>query len=216
MSGGFAAQRDRMVDRQIAERGVRDPLVLDAMRRVPREAFVPERERTEAYRDHPLPIAGGQTISQPYVVALMVEALGLGGGEKVLEVGAGSGYAAAVVAEIADEVFAIERIGELAVAARANLADQGYANAHVIHADGTKGLPEEAPFDAILVSARTPTAPARLLEQLAPGGRMVVPVGLGVAAQSLMRITRVSEDDYRADDLGEVWFVPLIGEEESR
>lgn len=205
-----------MVQTQIAERGVRDPLVLEAMRHVSREVFVPQRERAEAYRDHPLAIAGGQTISQPYVVALMVEALGLGGGEKVLEVGAGSGYAAAVVAEIAGEVFAVERIGELAATAQANLAAQGCANVHIVHADGTKGLPEEAPFDAILVSARTPTVPATLLEQLVSGGRIVVPVGSGVAAQNLLRITRVSEDDYRTEDLGEVWFVPLVGEEETR
>ena len=151
--------RRDMVSRQMVSRGVRDPLVLDAMRKVPREAFVPAHLRADAYADRPLPIAEGQTISQPYIVAYMIEALNLKGGEKVLEIGTGSGYAAAVLAEIAGKVYTIERVGNLAQKAASNLIDAGYQNVHVLHADGTKGWVEEAPFDAILVSAGAPFVP---------------------------------------------------------
>ena len=206
-------RRRDMVSDHIYARGVRDIAVLEAMGRVPREKFLPAALRELAYDDRPLPIAGGQTISQPYIVAYMVEALALRGGEKVLEIGAGSGYAAAVMAEIAEDVFTIERIGELAEKAAAHLADAGYKNVHVRHADGTQGWAEEAPFDAILVSAGAPEVPASLKRQLKVGGRMVIPVGLSNLAQELIRITRVSETAFDREDLADVRFVPLIGEE---
>ena len=206
-------QRERMVAEQIAARGVRDTLVLDAMRKVPREAFVPENLREAAYEDSPLPIAAGQTISQPYIVAFMVEALALTGGEKVLEIGAGSGYAAAVLAEIAETVFTIERVGQLAEKAAAHLADAGYENVHVLHADGTRGWAAEAPFDAILVSAGGPDVPESLIDQLAVGGRMVIPVGRDKRSQELIRVTRRENGQYDREDLADVRFVPLIGEE---
>ncbi|GAB4229425.1 MAG: protein-L-isoaspartate(D-aspartate) O-methyltransferase [Methyloligellaceae bacterium] len=209
----FSKQRERMVEHHIYARGVRDPRVLDAMRKVPRELFVPEHMREFAYEDTPLPIGEGQTISQPYIVAYMVEALALEGDEKVLEIGAGSGYAAAVLGEIAKEVYAIERIKELAERAGENLRKAGYDNVHVRHDDGTKGWSEHAPYDAILVSAGAPEVPETLKKQLAVGGRMVIPVGPDPKAQELIRITRVAEDRYDREDLADVRFVPLIGEE---
>jgi len=207
------SRRKAMVSDHIYARGVRDVLVLEAMGRVPREKFLPASLREHAYEDRPLPIAGGQTISQPYIVAYMVEALNLRGGEKVLEIGAGSGYAAAVMAEIAAEVYTIDRIGELAEKAASSLADAGYHNVHVRHADGTQGWAAHAPFDAILVSAGAPDVPKSLKEQLKVGGRLVIPVGRDSFVQELIRITRVSEADYDREDLADVRFVPLIGEE---
>jgi protein-L-isoaspartate(D-aspartate) O-methyltransferase len=206
-------RRERFVREQIEARGVRDPLVLKAVRKVPRELFVPEHIRDEAYADSPLPIGGGQTISQPYIVAFMVEALALQGGEKVLEIGAGSGYAAAVLAEIAGEVFTVERIGQLAERAATNLADARYDNVHVRHADGTEGWSDHAPFDAILVSAGGPDIPKSLLHQLKIGARMVIPVGSDPRAQELIRVTRLDEDEYEREDIADVRFVPLIGKE---
>lgn len=205
--------REQLVARQVEARGVRDPLVLAAMRKVERELFVPERFRGKAYADSPLPIGVGQTISQPYIVAFMVEALALRGGEKVLEIGAGSGYAAAVLSEIAHEVFTIERIGQLAETAAANLAAAGCDNVRVRHADGTQGWEDEAPFDAILVSAGAPDIPKTLRRQLAVGGRMVIPVGSDQRAQELVRITRVDESEFEQEDIADVRFVPLIGKE---
>jgi protein-L-isoaspartate(D-aspartate) O-methyltransferase len=202
-----------MVQRQIHARGVRDELVLNAMRKVKREAFVPEDFRQHAYEDRPLPIAANQTISQPYIVAYMVEALALKGGEKVLEIGAGSGYAAAVLAEIAGQVYTVERIGQLAEKAATALMDQGYDNVHVLHADGTRGWDEFAPFDAILVSAGAPSVPESLKAQLAPGGRLVVPVGTNPLAQELIRVTRREKGQFDREDLADVRFVPLIGNE---
>src|SRR5665647_572343 len=155
----FASLRAEMVDRNIAARGVRDDLVLEAMRKVPRELFLPENLREFAYQDSPLPIAGEQTISQPYIVAFMAEALMLKGDEKILEIGAGSGYAAAVLSEIAANVYTVERLGQLADKAAATLADLGYDNVHVLHGDGTRGWPEHAPYDAIVVAAGGPTIP---------------------------------------------------------
>ena len=207
------AERRLFVERQIEGRGVRDSLVLEAMRAVPREKFVPHGLAVEAYDDTPLPIGSGQTISQPYIVAFMVEALGLVGGEKVLEIGAGSGYAAAVLAQIAGDVYTIERIGALAAQANENLAGAGYHHVHVRHADGTQGWAEQAPFDAILVSAGAPDVPSTLLHQLKIGGRMVVPVGDNPRSQELVRITRTGDDDFEQEDIADVRFVPLIGKE---
>ncbi len=210
---GFSELRHQMVERQIEARGVRSRNVLEAMRRVPRELFVPENMREFAYEDSPLPIDAKQTISQPYIVAFMIEGLALEGGEKVLEIGSGSGYAAAVLAEIAGEVYTIERIEELATHAAATLADLGYQNVEVIHADGTLGLPEQAPFDAIVVTAGGPEVPDTLKKQLKVGGRMLIPVGVSREIQELVRITRLSENEYREEDLADVRFVPLVGEE---
>ena len=209
----FPSLRKRMVERDIAARGVRDELVLDAMRKVPRELFLPKNLREFAYEDSPLPIAGEQTISQPYIVAFMTEALMLKGGEKVLEIGAGSGYAAAVLSEIAANVYTVERLGPLAKKAAETLAEFGYDNVHVLHGDGTRGWPEHAPYDAIVVAAGGPQVPESLKEQLKIGGRLVIPVGADQRSQELVRVTRVSASEYRSEDIADVRFVPLIGEE---
>ncbi len=209
----FRTQRERMVADQIEGRGVRDPLVTAAMRAVPREYFVAHHRRDEAYEDYPIPIGAGQTISQPYIVGYMIACLNLEGGEKVLEVGAGSGYAAAVLSRIAREVYAIERIDSLAHLAVANLKTAGCTNVHVRCADGSKGWPEAAPFDAILVSAGAPKAPQPLLDQLAIGGRLVIPIGDDPRTQDLVRITRKGETVFASETLTGVRFVPLIGAE---
>lgn len=210
----YAARRRRMVERQIAARGVTSPLVLRAMERVPREAFVPEALREFAYDDTPLPIAEGQTVSQPFIVALMTEALGLDqGAKRVLEVGTGSGYAAAVLAAIADEVVSIERHEPLVRIARENLGRANIVNVEVVHGDGTKGCPERAPFDGIVVAAGGPRVPETLREQLKIGGRLVIPVGPALRLQTLLRITRTGPDTYEEEDLGAVQFVPLVGRE---
>jgi len=209
----FPSRRQKMVERDIAARGVRDELILDAMRKVPRELFLPEKLREFAYEDTPLPIAGEQTISQPYIVAFMAEALTLKGGEKVLEIGAGSGYAAAVLSEIAANVYTVERLGPLAEKAAALLSELGYDNVHVLHGDGTRGWPEHSPYDAIVVAAGGPQVPESLKEQLKIGGRLVIPVGADQRSQELVRVTRVSADEYRSEDIADVRFVPLIGEE---
>jgi protein-L-isoaspartate(D-aspartate) O-methyltransferase len=206
-------KRLRMVERQIAARGIHDPRVLDAMRRVPREIFVPVDRRDLSYEDRPVSIGAGQTISQPYIVAAMIEALQLKPGEKLLEIGGGSGYASAVAAEIAGQVFSIERIPELAQAAKENLAAAGIGNVTVRCGDGTEGWQEEQPFDAILVSAGAPEAPQTLLHQLKIGGRMVVPVGNDPTAQDLVRITRTGAETFSRVYLTSVRFVPLIGRE---
>src|SRR5690242_6896867 len=202
-----------MVDLQIARRGVRSPRVLEAMRTVPREAFLPEPMREFAYEDAPLPIAEGQTISQPYIVALMTDALALEGGEKVLEIGTGSGYAAAVLSRIARSVYTVERIGQLAEKAASALADLGYRNVHVLHGDGTRGWPDHAPYDAIVVAAGGPEVPESLKAQLKVGGRLVIPVGENRRVQELVRVTRTSTDRYETEDIADVRFVPLVGEE---
>jgi protein-L-isoaspartate(D-aspartate) O-methyltransferase len=180
----FAKLRREMVERAIAARGVRSEPVLAAMRSVPREAFLPRQLREFAYEDSPLPIEEGQTISQPYIVAFMTEALALEGGEKVLEIGTGSGYAAAVLAEIADDVYTVERIGQLAEKAASALADLGYANVHVLHGDGTRGWPDHAPYDGIIVAAGGPKVPDALKEQLKIGGRLVIPRSKNTRARS--------------------------------
>ncbi len=209
----FDERRREMVEKQIAGRGVRAPEVLRAMGRVRREGFIPSYLGEFAYADAPLPIEEEQTISQPYIVAFMIEALDLKGGERVLEIGTGSGYAAAVLAEIADEVYTIERHARLAETAEKRLREHGYTNIHVRCGDGTLGWPEAAPFDAIVVAAGGPTVPESLAEQLAIGGRMVIPVGETVGLQHLKKIIRVAENEYEEQDLGGVRFVPLIGEE---
>jgi protein-L-isoaspartate(D-aspartate) O-methyltransferase len=209
----FASRRLDMVDRQIAARGVRSDLVLEAMRKVPREVFLPLSLREFAYEDSPLPIAEGQTISQPYIVAIMADALLLKGGEQVLEIGTGSGYAAAVLAEIAANVYSVERIGQLAEKAAVMLAELGYENVHVLHADGTQGWREHAPYDAIVVAAGGPKIPVPLQQQLKVGGRLVIPVGTEVRAQELVRVTRISDTEFRREDLADVRFVPLLGKE---
>ncbi len=205
-------EQRRMVDDQLARRGIKDPLVLDAFRRVPRHEFVPPEAVAHAYDDSPLPIGDGQTISQPYVVAITVEKLGLQGHERVLEIGTGSGYAAAILGGIAREVVTIERIAGLAMIATERLARLGFANVHVHCADGTLGWPASAPYEAICVAAGAPRPPRALLDQLAIGGRLVLPHG-PLDSQRLVRITRRDEVTYGEEDLGEVRFVPLVGSE---
>jgi protein-L-isoaspartate(D-aspartate) O-methyltransferase len=209
----FTAQRRGMVEHHIAARGVRSESVLRAMRAVRREEFLPPSLREFAYEDSPLPIASGQTISQPYIVAFMIEALLLKGGEEVLEIGTGSGYAAAVLAEIAKNVYSVERIGQLAEKAATTLAKQGYHNVHVMHGDGTRGWPEHAPYDAIVVAAGGPKVPEALQTQLKVGGRLVIPIGTTPRAQELVRVTRVSSTEFRREELADVRFVPLLGKE---
>ncbi len=209
----FARRRAAMVEMQIAARGVQDRRVLDALRAVPREQFVPEALRDRACDDEALPIADGQTISQPYIVALTAEGLGLQGGETVLEIGTGSGYAAAVLARLAAEVYTVERIDHLAVAAAALLARLGCSNVHVRHDDGTLGWPEHAPYDAIAVTAGGPSVPHSLKAQLRVGGRLVIPVGQQKSRQQLLRVVRVAEHRWTSETLCEVAFVPLVGRE---
>jgi len=202
-----------MVAEQIAARGIRSPAVLRAMGAVRRERFVPRLARRFAYDDGPLAIGGGQTISQPYVVALMIASAGVESDERVLEIGTGSGYGAAVLGAIAHEVHTVERLAPLAEKAARRLADEGFDNVHVHVGDGTVGRPEDAPFDAILVTAAGPRVPTSLLAQLAPGGRLVMPVGEDPELQRLVRVTRAGEDRFEREDLGAVRFVPLIGAE---
>ncbi len=205
--------REGMVATQIEARGVRDARVLQAMREVPRHEFVPAELADSAHDDRALPIGAGQTISQPYVVALMIEALAVLPGDCVLEVGTGSGYAAAVLSRLAAEVYTIERHEELGNLARERLRRLGYSNVRVRVADGTRGWPEAAPFDAILVSAGGPRVPPSLEAQLANGGRLVIPVGSGRGGQQLLRFTRTAPDRLEREDLGDVQFVPLVGAE---
>ena len=209
----FDEARAQMVKLQLAGRGISDPHVLDAFRAVPREAFVPGKLAEFAYRDAPLPIGDEQTISQPFIVAVTMEALGLTGNERVLEIGTGSGYAAAVLSRTAREVFTVERLESLATQARERLERLGYRNVQVLHGDGTLGWPEHAPYDAIAVAAGSPEVPKALRSQLAPGGRLVIPVGPDESSQILMRVTREGQETFREEPLTAVRFVPLIGEQ---
>jgi protein-L-isoaspartate(D-aspartate) O-methyltransferase len=209
----YADRRERMVSQQIASRAIVDPAVLAAMRAVPREQFVLEPYRQYAYDDTPLPIPANQTISQPYIVAYMIAALALGPEDRVLEIGTGSGYAAAVLSRIAREVYTVERHYKLADYARSRLERLGYANVQVRHGDGTRGWPEHAPYDGVIVAAGGPAVPESLRGQLAIGGRLVMPVGRSRSAQNLILITRVDEGVYRDEMLVPVAFVPLIGDE---
>lgn len=207
------SEREAMVRQQLEARGIRDPRLLEAMRTVPREHFVPRPFRWRAFDDCALPIADGQTISQPYVVAAMIEALELSPASRVLEIGTGSGYAAAVLAELAAEVVTVERIESLAVAARARLVRLGYDRVLVVHGDGSLGWPGAAPYDAILVSAGAPDVPPSLEAQLADAGRMVLPLGHSPLDQVLVRLTRQPHGAFRREVLGGVRFVPLVGRE---
>jgi len=209
----FAQRRERMVLETIERRGISDKDVLRAMRAVPRHLFVPEDERAYAYGDYPLPIGFGQTISQPYIVALMTELLEMREGDKVLEVGTGSGYQAAVLAEMPGiEVYTIEIIPELAESARERLERLGYTQAHCRQGDGYYGWPEHAPFDAIIVTAAPDHVPQPLLDQLAPGGRMVIPIGPPGGYQTLWKFVKDAKGEVQAFNMGGVAFVPLTGE----
>ena len=209
----FADLRGQMVRRQIEARGILDPLILDAFREVPREEFVDEGQRQWAYDDHPLPIEAGQTISQPYIVAVMIEAAEIRPGDKVLEVGAGSGYAAALMSRIAREVIGIERQHDLVEIAQERLQRLGYDNVKIVEGDGTRGCPDEAPFDAILAAASGSHVPKPLIDQLALGGRLVMPIGDPGWVQELVKLTKRPDGTTEQKNLGGVRFVPLIGEE---
>jgi len=209
----YAAEREAMVERQLKRRGITEKLILDAFLKVPRECFVSEEYAHLAYGDHPLPIEANQTISQPYIVALMIQAAGIGLRDKVLEVGAGSGYAAAVISRIAGKVIAIERQHDLVEVARERLKRLGFDNVQIVEGDGTKGCPEKAPFDAILAAASGSHVPKPLLDQLAPDGRIVMPIGSPGWAQELVKVTKRPDGTVARENLGGVRFVPLIGEE---
>ena len=206
----FALARKKMVQEQLATRGIKDKRILDAMMKVPRHLFVEEGLWHQAYGDFPLPIGQGQTISQPYIVALMTEALQLTGDDKVLEIGTGSGYQAAILAELTTHVFSIERIGPMASKARKILDELGYANVLIRVSDGTLGWQEEAPFAGIMVTAGAPKIPPTLVEQLEVRGRLVIPVG-NEYSQTLLKVIR-QDKGYKEKDLGGVRFVKLIGD----
>ena len=209
----YAAEREAMVERQLKRRGITERRVLDAFRAVPREAFIDQEHAHLAYGDHPLAIEAGQTISQPYIVALMIQAAAIGAGDTVLEVGSGSGYASAVISRIAARVIGIERQAELVAASRERLRRLGYDNVEIVEGDGTRGWRNGAPYDAILAAASGSHVPESLLSQLAPGGRLVIPLGPPGDVQQLVKVTRQEDGILKQEDLGAVRFVPLIGEE---
>ena len=206
----YSREREWMVKRTLEARGIKDPVVLDAMRSVKRHLFVPEYQRSQAYADHPLPIGEGQTISQPYIVALMTDELKLKPDDKVLEIGTGSGYQAAVLAEIVNTVYSIEIIKSLADSADKRLKELGYENINVLFGDGYKGWPEHAPFDAIIVTCAPDKIPPPLLEQLAEGGRMIIPIADSYP-QRLVMVTKNNGEITKETILG-VMFVPMTGE----
>jgi protein-L-isoaspartate(D-aspartate) O-methyltransferase len=205
----FSKARLKMVEEQIVSRGIKDAKLIAAMKKIPRHLFVEEALQNQAYGDHPLPIGEKQTISQPYMVALMTEALLLTGKEKVLEIGTGSGYQTAIVAELSEKVFSVERIRPLAIRARKLLYELGYFNVEIKIFDGTFGWIQESPFDAIVVTAGSPDIPQPLIDQLAMGGKLVIPVG-DAFVQDLFRVTK-TEEGVRKEDLGGCRFVKLIG-----
>ncbi|HBY60007.1 MAG TPA: protein-L-isoaspartate O-methyltransferase [Solibacterales bacterium] len=205
----WGVRRTRMVEEQIAQRGIRDARVLDALRRTPRHLYVPENLREQAYDDTPLPIGHGQTISQPYIVGLMTELLQLEPGHKVLEIGTGSGYQAAVLARLAGRVYSIELIPELAARATATLRIAGLRNVEVRTGDGYLGWPAEAPFDRVILTAAPPELPEALVSQLKPGGRLVAPVGRG-AGQLLILVTKAKDGQVRRETVIPVRFVPMV------
>lgn len=209
----FASEREVMVERQLRRRGITEPDILDAFRAVPRESFLSGDFAHLAYGDYPLPIEAKQTISQPYIVALMIQAAAIGRGDKVLEVGSGSGYAAAVISRIAACVIGIERQHQLVEVARARLKLLGYDNVTIVEGDGTKGWPKEASYDAILAAASGSHVPQSLLDQLKIGGRLVMPIGETRSMQRLVVVSRHEDGSLYQSDLGAVRFVPLIGEE---
>jgi len=209
----FSAEREAMVHRHIELRGITDPTILEAFRAVPREEFLSEEYRDLAYGDHPLPIEAGQTISQPYIVALTIKAAEIKPGDRVLEVGAGSGYAAAVISRIAGKVVAIERQPGLVRVAQERIERLGYDNLDIREGDGTRGSPDEAPFDAIVAAASGSHVPKPWIEQLTDGGRIVMPVGDPGWVQKLVKVTKGPAGKLITEDLGDVRFVPLIGEE---
>ena len=207
----LAAQRNRMLNEHLIGRGIKNAAVLAAMMMVPREEFVAEHLRESAYEDHPLPIDEGQTISQPYIVAYMTEKLELSADDRVLEIGTGSGYAAAILSRIVNTVYTVEHFGSLVQKAVQRFQKLGYSNIHVLEADGTLGWPEHAPYDAVVVTAGAPEVPSPLLKQLAKGGRLVIPVGVNPYLQTLVRVRRVSDKDFSREELCAVRFVPLVG-----
>ena len=209
----FTREREAMVERQLRRRGISEPVILDAFRAVPREAFISAEYAHLAYGDHPLPIEADQTISQPYIVALMIQAARIKPGDAVLEVGAGSGYAAAVIGCIAARVVAIERQHDLVEVARQRLERLGYGNVTIVEGDGTRGCPDQAPFDAILAAASGSHVPSALIAQLAPNGRIVMPIGEPGMPQELVKVTKQDDRILVQENLGGVRFVPLIGEE---
>jgi protein-L-isoaspartate(D-aspartate) O-methyltransferase len=209
----FAAEREAMIERQIASRGINEPTILEAFRAVPREQFLSPEYAELAYGDHPLPIEAGQTISQPYIVALMIQAAEIKAGDRVLEVGAGSGYAAAVMSRIAGQVIAIERQADLVKVAQERIRRLGYDNVRIVEGDGTRGWEADAPYDAIVAAASGSHVPPAWVKQLAEGGRIVMPVGEPNWVQKLIKVTRGPAGKLITEDLGGVRFVPLIGEE---
>ena len=209
----FTREREAMVERQLKRRGITEPAILDAFLAVPREEFVAEQHAHLAYGDHPLPIEAEQTISQPYIVALMIQAAAVGPDDVVLEIGAGSGYAAAVISRIADRVIAIERQHRLVEIASERVRRLGYDNVEIVEGDGTRGCAEKAPFNAILAAASGSHVPEPLLSQLASGGRLVMPLGNPSGIQELVKVTKDEDGLLRQESLGGVRFVPLIGEE---
>jgi protein-L-isoaspartate(D-aspartate) O-methyltransferase len=209
----YAAEREAMVERHLKRRGITEKHILDAFLKVPREEFISDEYAHLAYGDHPLPIEANQTISQPYIVALTIQAAEIKAGDKVLEVGAGSGYAAAVISRIASRVIGIERQHDLVQVAKERLKRLGYDNVTIVEGDGTKGCPEHAPFDAIVAAASGSHVPKAFVAQLAPGGRIVMPVGDPGWVQKLLKVTKVPNGKLVQEDLGGVRFVPLIGEE---
>ena len=209
----YTAEREAMVERQLRRRGITEQAILEAFQQVPREKFIGEEYAHLAYGDHPLPIESSQTISQPYIVALMIQAAAIKPGDNVLEIGAGSGYAAAVISRIAAKVIAIERQHDLVAVASDRLRRLGYDNVEIVEGDGTKGCREHAPFDAILAAASGSHVPRPLVEQLAPNGRIVMPVGEPGEIQELIKVTKQEDGILKQENLGAVRFVPLIGEE---